>query len=91
MELVATLIDEPVAWHKDAHVMPGALYMFRQIASHVSEVTLREIRVYLLRYVEYFLVFGSHNDFLAFSTKILKLGERAHHSSSLVDSTIKCN
>ena len=75
MELITALIDQPVAWHKDAHVMPSILYMLREVASDMCEVTFRQIGEYLLRYVEYFFVFGSHDEFFSFSTKILKTGE----------------
>ena len=72
MELIATLVDQSVAWHKNAHVMPRILYMLWEVTSDVSEVTFRQIGEYLLRYVEYFFVFGSHDIFFSFSTKILK-------------------
>ena len=77
MKLIATLIDKPVAWHEDAHVMPCILYMLWEVTSNMCEVTLGQIGVDFLRYVEYFLVFGSHSDLLSFSTKILKKGETA--------------
>ena len=75
VELVATLIDQPIAWHEDAYVMSCTLYMLREVTSNMCEVTLGQIGVDFLRYVEYFLVFGSHSDLLSFSTKILKKGE----------------
>ena len=77
MKLIATLIDQSIAWHEDAHVMSCTLYMLREVTSNMCEVTLGQIGVDFLRYVEYFLVFGSHSDLLSFSTKILKKGETA--------------
>ena len=75
MELITTLIDQSVAWHKDAYIMPCILYMLWEVTSDMREVTFRQIRVYLLGYVEYFFVFGSHDKFFSFSTKILKTSE----------------
>ena len=55
--------------------MPCILYMLWEVTSDMREVTFRQIRVYLLGYVEYFFVFGSHDKFFSFSTKILKTSE----------------
>ena len=61
VKLVAPLIDQAVAWHEDTYVISRILYMLWEVTSDMCEVTLREVGIYLLRDVEYFLIFGSHS------------------------------
>ena len=61
VKLVAPLIDQAVAWHEDTYVISRILYMLWEVTSDMCEITLREVGIYLLRDVEYFLIFGSHS------------------------------